>query len=73
MDDDDGWETTEEVVSMLRPGWYCHTQEHARFVKVCAVTILPSTRGRVVFADLADGRTLAMEENTLVFVRRQRS
>jgi hypothetical protein len=73
LEDDEEWETTEATVAELRPGWYCHTQEHTGFVRVCSITILPSTRGRMVFVDLADGRTLALEETTSVFVRRRRA
>jgi hypothetical protein len=71
LTEDQDWSICEEPASMLRPGWWCHTQEQMAFVAICGVTLLPTGRGRIVFVDLADGRTLALDENAAVFVRKR--
>lgn len=71
LDEDHEWSISEEPAAALRPGWWCHTQEQMAFVLIQGVTLLPSGRGRVAFVDLADGRTLALDESATVFVRRR--
>ena len=70
IDDEENWEITEAQAHELRPGWWCHAQDQMRFVEVRGVTLVPGTRSRMVFADLADGRTLALDEHASVWVRR---
>jgi hypothetical protein len=69
---EDSWETVEAHAAELRPGWWCHAVDQMRFVRVSAVTLLPSQRGRAVFVDLDDGRTLALDEQSVIWVRRER-
>ena len=71
LDDDQDWSIFEVSAASLRPGWWCHTQERMAFVAICGVTVLMTGRGRVVFVDLADGRTLALDETASVIVRRR--
>ncbi len=68
---EDTWETIEAHAVELRPGWWCHASDQMRFVRVERVTLLPSQRGRVAFIDLADGRTLALDEQATVWARRE--
>jgi hypothetical protein len=71
LDDEDSWRISEEVASALRPGWWCHTREQMSFVEIKCVTQIPTSQGKTVFVDLTDGRTLALDETTTVFVRKQ--
>ncbi len=73
IDNEENWEIVEVEAGALRPGWWCHAQDQMRFVAVFSVAMVQGSRTRMVFADLSDGRTLALDEHAMVWVRRGQS
>jgi hypothetical protein len=69
---EEGWTIQEVEACLVRPGWWFYASEAVRFVEVTHVTLTTVGRGRTVFADLADGRTLALGDRAMVLVRRPR-
>jgi hypothetical protein len=69
---EEGWTIQEVEARLVRPGWWFYAAEAVRFVEVTHVTMTTVGRGRTVFADLADGRTLALGDRAMVLVRRPR-
>lgn len=50
----------------VRPGWWIFVKEERRFMAVVSVSVL---HRRVVFIDLADGSTLALEGDVELYAR----
>lgn len=68
----DAFSITAATFAEVRPGWFCFMRDTQAFIAVTAVTVLSARGGKVVFIDLADGRTLSGGPSDDVFVRRSR-